>query len=213
MQSGWDKINTLAAAALVTIACAGSAHANVTAVGTQASFSALGAITQNTNWDAYPSDGTWTFPGSPFSVGDLTFIAGGQNLIGGVNTYSLPRNLLTDNYVAGTTTLIAGNHDLFAFNAGNFFATGSATFDITTNLGSYQFVETVQNGAGGFDFFGYQAGAGEYFTSFKVSGYGATGFTDVQLGQAQAVPEPETYALMLGGLGFVAFVARRRRKA
>ncbi len=28
-----------------------------------------------------------------------------------------------------------------------------------------------------------------------------------------AVPEPETYALMLGGLGVAAFMARRRRRA
>jgi hypothetical protein len=27
------------------------------------------------------------------------------------------------------------------------------------------------------------------------------------------VPEPETYALMLGGLGLMGFVARRRRAA
>ena len=34
------------------------------------------------------------------------------------------------------------------------------------------------------------------------------GVTDVQIG---SVPEPETYALMLAGLGLVGFMARRRR--
>lgn len=34
----------------------------------------------------------------------------------------------------------------------------------------------------------------------------------VALNAVPAVPEPETYALMLAGLGFVAFMARRRRQ-
>ncbi len=38
-----------------------------------------------------------------------------------------------------------------------------------------------------------------------------TGSTDLR-GVVGAIPEPETYALMLGGLGIVGFVARRRRQ-
>jgi hypothetical protein len=36
-------------------------------------------------------------------------------------------------------------------------------------------------------------------------------FGDTYAAPIAAIPEPQTYALMLGGLGFVAFVARRRR--
>lgn len=35
---------------------------------------------------------------------------------------------------------------------------------------------------------------------------------NVQVGQVAAVPEPETYALMLAGLGLVGFIARRRSR-
>ena len=34
----------------------------------------------------------------------------------------------------------------------------------------------------------------------------------LQYGLAGPVPEPETYALMLGGLGLLGFVSRRRRQ-
>ena len=178
-------------------------------VGSQASFSALGATAQNTNFDAYPTDGTFSYPGSPFTVGDLTFVEGSQNLIGGTVSYGFARNLLTDNQVKGTTIQIAGAYDLFAFNAGNFFSAGNANFAVTTNLATYQFVENISSGAAGLSFIGFQAGAGEYFTSVAISGSYATGVTDVQL--AQAVPEPETYALMLAGLAAMGFVIRRRR--
>lgn len=212
-----NAMGKIAAAAVICITLGTVAHAQVVAVDTQAAFSALGAVTQNTNFDAYPTDGTPTLPGSPFTVGDLSFIAGSENVIGGAGLLGFARNLLTDNGFLGTTIQIAGVHDLFALNAGNFMSpdpnntlAGDATFNITTNLGSYQFVETVPYFAGGLSFFGFEAAAGEYFTSVNVSGPNATGMTDIQL--AQAVPEPETYALMLAGLAMMCFIARRKRR-
>ena len=40
---------------------------------------------------------------------------------------------------------------------------------------------------------------------------GTVGFDNLQYGVLTAVPEPETYALMLAGLGLVGALARRRK--
>lgn len=53
------------------------------------------------------------------------------------------------------------------------------------------------------------SGNGSFFAAAHVQGIGANGSLSGWVG---AVPEPETYALMLAGLGLLGFVARRRRK-
>ena len=48
--------------------------------------------------------------------------------------------------------------------------------------------------------------------SVVISGdNGTVGFDNLQYGVLTAVPEPETYALMLAGLGLVGALARRRK--
>src|SRR5258706_5237242 len=131
------RIQTLlasAAMALVASVSAVSANAAVTLISTQAAFSAAGTITQNTNWDASPAG--FSYPGSPFTVGELTFVEGSQNLIGDTPGagYNTARPLLTDNNVAGTTIEIAGLHELFAFKLGNFFSTWAADMSVGTTL-------------------------------------------------------------------------------
>ena len=200
-----------AAAAVAALSTGMSAHAAVIQLADQLAFNAAGPASQNTNWDSYGAG--FFYPGSPFTVGDLTFVEGGQNLIGGSGTgYNLARNLFTDNFVAGTTIQIAGTHNLFAFNLGNFFSSGAANVNVATNLGSYAFTPSVgtATNSGALTFFGVQASAGEYFTSVSYSGGNATGATDVQLGSA-AVPEPAAWALMISGFGMAGAMLRRRK--
>lgn len=196
------------AVALTGALAAGSVNAGVSAVSDQAAFSVLGTIAQNVNFDSYAYPG-WSFPGSPFVVGDLTFIAGGESVIGG-GYYGFPRNLLTDDYMLGTAIKVSGAYDLFAFNMGSFAGTNVEALDITTNFGTYQFLEFLPV-TPGMQFFGFQTtSAGEYFTSIAIYGSGAAGFTDVQIG-VSAVPEPETYAMLLVGLGLLGFSVRRKQ--
>lgn len=207
-----------AAMAVMASVSAVSANAAVTQIATQGAFTAAGTITQNTNFDAYGPGAN--FPGNGLVAGDLRFFEGGQNLIGlmepGSFGYNTARNLLTDNAIRGTTIQIAGLHNLFAFNLGNFFSSGAANLALVTNIGNYAFSPTVNSAQnlGALTFVGFQAGAGEHFTSVNYSGGNATGATDIQLGTSGAVPEPTTWALMLTGfLGAgVALRSNRRRQ-
>jgi hypothetical protein len=54
----------------------------------------------------------------------------------------------------------------------------------------------------------------DYFVSFNDFGSGDHDFNDMVVGvSVSPIPEPETYALMLAGLGAMGFVARRRKQA
>jgi hypothetical protein len=56
----------------------------------------------------------------------------------------------------------------------------------------------------------YNASTGTAINASLITGLSGPGFFEVE---AQAVPEPSSWALMLGGLGLLAFWHRRSRRA
>jgi len=68
---------------------------------------------------------------------------------------------------------------------------------------------TFRNDASGYGFADPQAEM-EYYFKLGVDGV-FTDFPDTGVAALAAVPEPETYALLLAGLGLLGFAARRRR--
>jgi hypothetical protein len=96
--------------------------------------------------------------------------------------------------VAGDTVTVIDQ--LFSGTAGDTHNPGgdpAATFfEISSTLGGVSFDESLPVTGGPF------------------GGYNDLSFT---LALTAAVPEPSTYALMLAGLGFVGFIANRRRKS
>ena len=86
-------------------------------------------------------------------------------------------------------------------------------FSLHTSGGSL-ISTTNESKTGQFDYFTAKSGllaVGSYYlqvTGSVLSNNGSTFTGNIAL---SAVPEPETYALMLGGLGLVGFAARRRK--
>lgn len=129
------------------------------------------------------SNGHWTYTGGN---GPLTI---NQDVIGGYSfTYGTALYLKSE-----LVTSISGN--------------GAADFSNTVQFTGMSLPQdaTVYVMSG--------ASAADYGISFAGNGNG-TICTDLAcaVGSAPAVPEPQTYALLLSGLGVIAWVARRRRR-
>ena len=96
---------------------------------------------------------------------------------------------------------------------------GNTTFEAFDHNGVSLGVVTVGLENGSFNgetnedrFFGAVDPLG--ISAIKISNAsGGIEIDHLQYGLAAAIPEPETYALMLGGFGLLGFVARRRRRA
>lgn len=212
------KKSVFVGAAMLAALVATSAQAGVDFVGSKSAFLALGSISESFDFSSYDPN-NFAFPGDPFTVGSVTFTSG-LNIIVGQNTgYGLPENTIAYDFWSPMTGSISGSYDLLGFNLGTAGGDSQMSATIFTNLGSYTFngLNTVLAGASSLAFNGFHATGGEFITGFTLSsaqgGGSAPASTDYLLGNGNgAVPEPASWALMLGGFGLVGGAMRARRK-
>jgi len=110
---------------------------------------------------------------------------------------------VTSSYVKGKDVQITG------FNIVQY---GTSESDIIKTV--YGVNELATNGVGKKDWWTLDTSwlvAGNYYLEVTGNVLGANGGSYSADLNVAAVPEPETYAMLLGGLGLVGFVARRRK--
>jgi fibro-slime domain-containing protein len=107
---------------------------------------------------------------------------------------------------AGQVFSFSGDDDVWVFfdkklgiDLGGVHGSAGATINMDTFFGPGK-------AAGNYDFDFFYAERHTTESNFTIS-------TSLELVSTPPVPEPETYALMIAGLGMVGFMARRRRKA
>lgn len=141
-------------------------------------------------------------------VFDLTSAA-----LGSVNNFKFS-NLHTNDTlilnISGTDVTLSGGYDGFKnYNVlYNFYEAKNLTF---SNVGLYGSVlAPLANVAGGGGQINGSVVVGNWASNIQVNANHYFNATNVA-GYVSAVPEPETYAMLLAGLGLVGFMARRRK--
>jgi hypothetical protein len=195
----------------------GRARADLVVYTDRTTFNSAGTIAFNSNFNDFGTG--FSFPGDPFTRGDVTYTSE-QNLITGTATgYNPVTNLMTDNYWSPVTGTINATpqYSLFGFDIGVLDRLDRITVDITTNLATYDFpLLSLANGTQSLQFLGYgTTGAGEYITGFSLTtefGPGSLpGITNVAVGvESLSTPEPSTLAMIASAvpLGIGAWLRR-----
>lgn len=121
--------------------------------------------------------------------------------------------LVVNNSVVWTTTL--SNFSLTSSNggtllsSGNFFADPLNYVDSAWNFTNVAGLQNIPYAGTTFDYRVRAAGTG--WSGGADESWGLDNFRVTLTTPVAAIPEPETYALMLAGLGALGFVARRRK--
>jgi len=136
-------------------------------------------------------------------------------------------NAISGNFLSSGPTASAGLPAMLTFNAPVSYISflwGSPdlynTLTVTTTTGNFNYTVgptslnfSVTNGNQSFSqYVEFIATAGTMITGLTFASPSQDAFESANFSIVRVVPEPETYALMLAGLGALGFISRRRRR-
>lgn len=227
---------TLAAGMVAIMALAGATRAHAafpTFYTDQGAFNAAGTILQSTNFDSYGGD--FTALNNTEVFGDLALNGDPLVVVGGDTVYNPIRNVVANNVPAQNLEgmIFQTGYTMLSFQLTNLAGYGDQVFvELFTNVTSYGYGLYPQPAPEALSFYGFVVPDGEYFLGFSMNrtDFGSDfqpttidqvfGITDIQLGKAGqacdtrvcgAVPEPNTWAIMILGFGLTGAVVRRGR--
>jgi hypothetical protein len=216
MSSKLGFIKPLAIAVLAL--AAGASHAALTVYTSQASFSA--AVT-NSGIDTFAGLSITSATPGPLtrSAGSYgytatattnDFFGAGSTADPWLSVATSTDSIRFSNFTGGTMSAIGGN--FFNSNLDGLFAAGNITL-VATDASGATLTQTITGASSG-SFLGFTSTSA--ITSLVVTAVqptsGSLWPTVDNLTLAAAVPEPETYAMLLAGLAMLAALARRRQR-
>ena len=216
MKGGAQMINTKIAHSLLLAGClavSSSAHAAVTTIYNFGSLlTASTGYTAPDNFVANPfaqlgatnnGGGVWTYM---LTINNNLFSSFGSSAFLGSMTFDFTPDPVNSNLV---TTFIASSGVATVKGTNGTGNSGLLDVDFGTKFGQGSNDRLVQN-----EWVQWQvSGLGNSnLTNMYVHVQGITGGYSAKYTPVTAVPEPETYAMLLAGLGLLGFSARRRMK-